>query len=429
MNSSDVPSNGRAGSVLALGPRANKSVKTELAIEFSVVNVILFFPIVRDIPFLFIGAWLLIAFGYLLVTNRIVIEAASFWMFVVATIYVPLSILHVLPSGWTQEYRQSYILRQYFEYPAFLVLVWLFVAICEKIRRSGIEQRFFMWMFIIGFIESFIIFVLIPAPNSPGPHGYLPGWLTLYGFTNSEAMLQFSFVAMVILGTRKRLSYIVTIIIFTFFLKAQQNIFVNIALIPLLFFRAKNTIFYSAIFVWAAIGLSLPVYMILAHYDPRFLYFLYPDAYVRAAFWRDAIQNIFQSHLIGVGYGTEYHHMGRGAQFVRQFNFNTTDHAMVMGNHNSFLDIAFRLGLPGFIALVSLFVKALPGKRLGERHLILEMVAWWIAFLAFFVNPGLESPTVFAVAAFLIGYLIAGRRIRQDNRLPARMAAPIASRT
>lgn len=122
----------------------------------------------------------------------------------------------------------------------------------------------------------------------------------------------------------------------------------------------------------------------------------------RLAYWADEMATLSASFGVGVGFGTSYGSISflgsavygvEGGPFGSDDGFSYLDKIFVTGSHNSFVSIAFRLGI---IGIVLLLVYLYESYRSSLRHWDVQPIVPFLFFSAIVIvafNVGLESPT------------------------------------
>lgn len=129
----------------------------------------------------------------------------------------------------------------------------------------------------------------------------------------------------------------------------------------------------------------------------------------RLQYWGDEISQLIKTHGLGVGFGTSYatqSFIGEAISgpFAATSEYSVSERLYVVGCHNSFVSIAFRLGVFG-VALLLLFIlncsrRALPEDR--SNYLTYSSISS-LAVICF--NVGFESPMYFFLFAFAFAAL------------------------
>jgi hypothetical protein len=143
-----------------------------------------------------------------------------------------------------------------------------------------------------------------------------------------------------------------------------------------------------------------------------------PDKGIRVAFIADSFTSLNDTHMLGIGYGTESVRWTYRFQGLPDFTFMpdprtiTRDRLLMVlsrGVHNSFAQGLLRIGLPGALLLVAAFCAAFPAGNLSKPARSHASIMFVIIFTACFVDPGLESPVQLVGIGFVYGYLLALR--------------------
>ena len=163
----------------------------------------------------------------------------------------------------------------------------------------------------------------------------------------------------------------------------------------------------------------LVITIVYIFYDDLVLFFYNdPNAIWRWQYWVNDWKVIFGTKFIGTGFGTTYasntifqeiYNPDAFVVPVDSFNYSANDALFLTAQHNSFLNIFYRLGVVG--GILFLFIHIIPifwyynlfPKLMIKQQRILKWA--YINFLANIViillNPGIESPR------FLVAYLTA----------------------
>lgn len=124
----------------------------------------------------------------------------------------------------------------------------------------------------------------------------------------------------------------------------------------------------------------------------------------RLQYWGDELRQLFKTLGVGVGFGTSYASqafIGEAVSgpFAATAEYSVAERVYVVGCHNSFVSIAFRLGVIGISLLLAYILscsrRALPESR--SNYLTYSMISS-LAVICF--NVGFESPMYFFLFAF-----------------------------
>jgi hypothetical protein len=144
----------------------------------------------------------------------------------------------------------------------------------------------------------------------------------------------------------------------------------------------------------------------------------------RLAFWTYIVEQTASNPLVGVGFGTPANFEWNGIRYDGRTG-DASDPFDVSGPHNSFLNILYRTGVPGFLALCAIlliaFIRLIPVARdaCGTDKAI---AVWLVAGLAGTVvlasfNVALEGPFMGIFFWTILGLaLIAPRLLGRDRR-------------
>ena len=143
----------------------------------------------------------------------------------------------------------------------------------------------------------------------------------------------------------------------------------------------------------------------------------------RLRFWNDALVQLVQSKGIGVGFGTSYateafvgnqpflrgnpyYPVGRGLTLKYQM--------MSIGPHNSFVSVAFRMGIAGIVTLLGLLARIFRGMWKNiEQVPTFRLFVFFAAIAIISVNVGLESPGYMMI--FMLAMGVANEGIREKE--------------
>lgn len=125
------------------------------------------------------------------------------------------------------------------------------------------------------------------------------------------------------------------------------------------------------------------------------------NTYWRLTYWNDEIHELVNSNFLGVGYGTSYatenfiinYNPAIGGPFAANEQYSVLDKIFVVGPHNSYISVIFRLGVVGFFIFVYYFINIL--KELIKFIEYIDNSSLFLYFSSIFLitfNVGLESP-------------------------------------
>lgn len=129
----------------------------------------------------------------------------------------------------------------------------------------------------------------------------------------------------------------------------------------------------------------------------------------RAQYWHDELSQLINSYGLGVGYGTSYatsSFVGSAISgpFAATAGYSATERLFVVGCHNSFVSLAFRLGIIG-VALLITYLAALSHRDENyykEGYASSASFALIASIIIVCFNVGFENPTYFFLFALSI---------------------------
>lgn len=194
-----------------------------------------------------------------------------------------------------------------------------------------------------------------------------------------------------------------------------------IYLVIFLFINSKKQViklmFLGLIFMIAFIYI-LPFFM------PLFEKIFDANTFWRLKYWNDELYQVIQSKLLGVGYGTSYateNFVGRvgsviGGPFGASNEYSALDKLFVVGPHNSYIAILFRLGLIGILMFLRvIFNIGNLIKKYYRNILPASIFLFFSSIVLIGVNVGLESPYYLLIFVFSIGNVIFDIKLCKNN--------------
>jgi len=365
-------------------------------------------------PFFMIPIGLCFAYALLrkTVPPRLLSAHLAFCIFIAI-----LSRFELMPTSWQTHYLAQAIVRQLVPMLAFFAVAWASKAYFR--RRLVRGDIFFGAPFIL-----FLSLVVAPAIMFQQGHGYqgedpAQAVPALYGaFINNIVVAMFFITGAIFLTTDWRryvgLAAVLGIAVTTHF--AQFKVLTLVILLTL--FGAPGRLL--------AIGLVVAftgIYAVGINHVPEIM-LAGPNSGIRLAFVADAMSSTIDTHGIGIGYGKEsvrwryqFPNMP-DFTFLPDPRFVTTDRMMQLlstGVHNSFVQALLQTGMAGFVLLLAAFFAAFPPRNLPKNVRNHAVIIFSMIFIAFFVNPALETPIIVVGTGFVYGYLLA---LRASRRTP-----------
>lgn len=150
----------------------------------------------------------------------------------------------------------------------------------------------------------------------------------------------------------------------------------------------------------------------------------------RLSYWADEMGTLSASFGLGVGFGTSYGSISflgsaiygiEGGPFGSDDGFSSLEKVFITGSHNSFVSIAFRLGIVGIVLLLAYLYESY---RRSLRYRDVQPLVPFLFFSAVVIvafNVGLESPTY--LFAFIAGITVTAMT-KLDGHIGADCAPP-----
>lgn len=200
----------------------------------------------------------------------------------------------------------------------------------------------------------------------------------------------------------------------------MTNLLIRIVFLTFFIFgkKSKFALWGMAAGIWLCIGLCFILPLML----PELESMLDANSLWRACYWADELNMVAKSSFLGVGFGTSYasadflnpftyQPWGDGDPFVATAQYTIYDKVFVTGPHNSFVSVAFRLGIIGIVLFV-LYLIALQIKQLKSIQSISvgSLYLSCSSLIIIALNVGLENPgylLMFLFAVYCSSYELA----------------------
>ena len=139
----------------------------------------------------------------------------------------------------------------------------------------------------------------------------------------------------------------------------------------------------------------------------------------RISYWRDELDQLLATYGMGVGYGTSYASYGfigsaTSGPFAATAQYSTLEKMYVVGCHNSFISMAFRLGVAG-VSLLLTYILSLASRKRSHREDFASSACFAVisSLIIICFNVGFESPAYFFLFAFSVSYLNSTATLRE----------------
>ncbi|MGL1958238.1 MAG: hypothetical protein OCD00_13070 [Colwellia sp.] len=312
--------------------------------------------------------------------NRKYIPTSLIFFTIIANFYFFASFLNVFPSAWTKYFVIKAIPQQALFVYSLLPMFYLFFTFTLYYLHSTkkLEQL----------IKIILIFLLLDKIIHAALNGFEPQFFfSVAGLGNTAALAVFAF-GLLIANTdnlRWKLFILILFAAMSFYSPFSQNkvyalLFVWILLVPK----------YSLLTLIAFIFSTVFFYVFFVN-DPMVVRQIDQNLTVRLVLLQDAINGFFESHMIGVGYGTES--LSNYYILFKNPTFQNVDEAgfMHISVHNSFATMFFRLGILGAGAFIAFLITIVFAIKSVKKNRELMVVFFLCFYIVAFQNPALES--------------------------------------
>ncbi|RDB60538.1 hypothetical protein C1878_13885 [Gordonibacter sp. 28C] len=190
-----------------------------------------------------------------------------------------------------------------------------------------------------------------------------------------------------------------------------------IRLVCLVFYFAKNkeSVFRYGMFAVLAIVIACFIVPFVPFGDLG----LDANTSWRISYWRDELDQLLATYGMGVGYGTSYasySFIGSATfgPFAATEQYSTLEKMYVVGCHNSFISLAFRLGIAG-VSLLLAYILSLASRKRSYREGFTSSACFAVisSLIIICFNVGFESPAYFFLFAFSVSYLNSAITLRE----------------
>ena len=175
--------------------------------------------------------------------------------------------------------------------------------------------------------------------------------------------------------------------------------------------------------VAAGVAVCLVLVFVMPYFAEKITpYFDYNTSW-RLNYWRDELVQLVQSKGIGVGFGTAYATEAfvgdqpsiPGNAFDPIYRQHTVEYLMMTtGPHNSFISVAFRMGVAGIVTLLGFLASIFKGMWKNIKQVpVYRLFAFFAAIAIISVNVGLESPYYLMIFVFAMGMANEGIREKE----------------
>lgn len=172
------------------------------------------------------------------------------------------------------------------------------------------------------------------------------------------------------------------------------------------------------------IGVALIAMFVAPFFSRYFSSFLDANSYWRLQYWQDELFILIKSKFLGVGFGTAYASTAfvgdmnsiAGGPFAATSEYTVMEKLFATGAHNSFISLAFRLGVVGIVLFLMFFwMLYVKMRKYNETICPATFFIFFSSILIISFNVGLESPYYLMLFIFAMGISNA-EVIKNSNR-------------
>jgi O-antigen ligase len=314
------------------------------------------------------------------------------WLLIIAASYAAASAVGVLDRSWTTMFSNAAIIRQAHFVLLLAVVLVSSIVVWSKVRDSYARGTFVLIMLLSASVVAVVLtnvqrlgegkaILLIPGLTNPSLIGIGSG--LMLGASSARA---YRWVAIAV-----GLSLLV--------LTENAQMLLCGAFIILSSVASYRTLRSVALL---AIAVAITLVALVAM-DPlgvvRAAGVTDPNSVIRSLFWSDVYRASRETYYVGVGFGTEavrnYYPV---LDDVRPYE----DEQLVgQGVHNLFLNVIFRMGLPGLVTLSWIYYLCFPLRSAEEVRGRVALCSFVLAFVSSNVNVA-ESPTTLVGVSMLL---------------------------
>ena len=272
-------------------------------------------------------------------------------------------------------------------------------ALAKASRHLLVPRPRNVWMVLALVIVSLSVVFLFDESQSIFRGGQL------YGTLAPPLLLQFLYFVLALRISEKRLVRLLILLAPFPFLGASSNQISQLVFIALVLFARRDLVVLG---LAGALAIFISVMVVRpAFFEEMMMSDL--NTAVRSHLWQEASKVATQRPL-GIGYGTSYTSLQAARDpFIAHVYQENPLEGLSIANHNSFIDLALRLGWAGLACFIALLVVCWRSQDKTSERLVAAALISMVMIVATF-NPALESARASPFMALVIGYLIAARR-------------------
>jgi len=320
------------------------------------------------------GSWFIYSYGLLVATLAL------------------LSAADLMDGAWTSMRENPLLVRQA---SIHLLLPFTAVGFSALLMFIGADIRRMALMYILP-----LTMISVPVYKLTGQAGMTDDVFIINNLYSMEVFRIF-FIGALLLAIRSNVLFLVLFLVVAWFAFSMQSMLCMAVIFVARFATVRVWMIHAALAVIAACALISTAWW-------QELLEIENNIGFRALFWKNALDAMLDTHLIGVGYGTEsiipfYPHKGE----MRYFGPELPELYSVIGVHSSFFQQMLNTGILGTTLLCGWMVYCI--SRLGgTRGRVdgLDVIAVGMLSISFFVNMAFDSYNFLLGSSFLLGWII-----------------------
>jgi hypothetical protein len=331
-------------------------------------------------------------------------QPGSWFVYSYALLVVTLAVLSaadLVDGAWTTIREVPLVVRQA---SIHLLLPFTAVGFAALLRFIGGDIRRLAFLYIVP-----LTLISIPVYTWTGQAGMTDEVFIINNLYSMEAFRIF-FIGALLLSIRSNAAFVVLFIAISLFAVSVQSILCMAVILTARMISVRVWMIHFALALVVVLALVSTAYW-------QELLEIENNIGFRALFWKNALAALFDTHLIGVGYGTEsiipfYPHNGE----MRYFGPELPELYSVIGVHSSFFQQLFNTGILGAFLLCGWMVYCI--SRLGGTTGTvdgLDVLAVGMLGISFFVNMAFDSYNFLLGSSFLLGWIIYKGNLRSAS--------------
>jgi hypothetical protein len=324
-----------------------------------------------------------------------------------AVLLVILSSVDALPRPWGYPRDGGLVLRQSYT----ILLMPVVIYACTVYFRALVEKRLLgsvTKIFGVAVLVEYVVFL-----NARQALGIGASDLSiLYGLPNNTLMFAVSLVALRHIEGPLRYRYLwYGFLLLNVLSTGMQNLLVAMTSVLIALVKKPRMIFSG---LFAALLLTT----IVSYFAFDLAYALDVNTAARAVWAVDGLKQWITNAPFGFGFGVPalqglVYSGGRSFEMARDLFTGEVGYYLI-GHHNSFVGVFFRVGIIGGIAFLGMLAPVLPRSDAPQERAF-GMIASML-LIALYLNVAVESPTYVFGICYAIGVALGLRSLRQAAR-------------